>query len=58
MSNNQKKEREITPITFAHVASSSLNERRFWPYFIEPVVAGLESVLMPDAAEMAAAATE
>jgi hypothetical protein len=57
MSTNQK-EREITPVTFAHVTSSSLNERRFWPHFIEQVVAGPESILMPDAAEMAAAATE
>jgi hypothetical protein len=37
-----KEEREITPVTFAHLVSSTLYERRFGPYFIEPVVAGLE----------------
>lgn len=37
-----KEEREITPGTFTHLVSSTLYERRFGPYFIEPVVAGLE----------------
>jgi 20S proteasome subunit beta 3 len=45
-----KEEREITPITFAHLVSSTLYERRFGPYFIEPVVAGLEPVPSPDGA--------
>jgi 20S proteasome subunit beta 3 len=45
-----KEEREITPITFAHLVSSTLYERRFGPYFIEPVVAGLEPIPTPDGA--------
>ncbi|KAG9124957.1 proteasome core particle subunit beta 3 [Ceratobasidium sp. 392] len=36
-----KEEREIEPKTFAHLVSSTLYERRFGPYFIEPVIAGL-----------------
>ncbi|KAG5219881.1 proteasome core particle [Salix suchowensis] len=36
-----KEEREIQPETFAHLVSSTLYERRFGPYFIEPVIAGL-----------------
>ncbi|KAL7421891.1 proteasome core particle subunit beta 3 [Cryptotrichosporon argae] len=36
-----KEEREITPETFAHLVSSTLYEKRFGPYFIEPVIAGL-----------------
>ncbi|KAK9767768.1 proteasome core particle subunit beta 3 [Basidiobolus ranarum] len=35
-------EREIQPKTFAHMVSSTLYERRFGPYFVEPVVAGLD----------------
>ncbi|KAG8742252.1 proteasome core particle subunit beta 3 [Ceratobasidium sp. 414] len=38
-----KEEREIEPKTFAHLVSSTLYERRFGPYFIEPVIAGLTS---------------
>ena len=37
-----KEEREIEPETFAHLVSSTLYERRFGPYFIEPVMAGLQ----------------
>jgi len=37
-----KEEREIEPETFAHLVSSTLYEKRFGPYFIEPVIAGLE----------------
>lgn len=37
-----KEEREIEPETFAHLVSSTLYERRFGPYFIEPVIAGLQ----------------
>ncbi|KIO31342.1 hypothetical protein M407DRAFT_241859 [Tulasnella calospora MUT 4182] len=37
-----KEEREIEPETFAHLVSSTLYERRFGPYFVEPVIAGLE----------------
>ncbi|GAA5911845.1 hypothetical protein JCM6882_005216 [Rhodosporidiobolus microsporus] len=38
-----KEERVIEPETFAHLVSSTLYERRFGPYFVEPVVAGLNS---------------
>ena len=37
-----KEEREIEPETFSHLVSSTLYERRFGPYFIEPVIAGLQ----------------
>jgi len=36
-----KEEREIEPETFAHLVSSTLYERRFGPYFIEPIIAGI-----------------
>lgn len=35
-------ERDIEPSTFAHMMSSMLYARRFGPYFVEPVVAGLD----------------
>ncbi|PVF96685.1 putative PUP3-20S proteasome subunit beta3 [Serendipita vermifera] len=38
---NIKEEREIEPETFAHLVSSTLYEKRFGPYFLEPVIAGL-----------------
>lgn len=38
-----KEEREIEPEIFANLVSSTLYERRFGPYFIEPVIAGLNS---------------
>ena len=37
-----KEEREIEPETFAALVSSTLYERRFGPYFIEPVIAGMQ----------------
>ena len=37
-----KESRTIEPSTFAHLVSSTLYSRRFAPYFIEPIVAGLE----------------
>ncbi|KAJ3056400.1 Proteasome subunit beta type-3 [Rhizophlyctis rosea] len=37
-----REEREITPSTFARMVSSTLYEKRFGPYFCEPVIAGLE----------------
>lgn len=37
-----REERHIAPKTFANLVSSSLYERRFGPYFVSPVVAGLE----------------
>lgn len=36
-------EREIQPSKFAHLVSSTLYERRFGPYFVEPCIAGLET---------------
>ncbi|RKP15444.1 20S proteasome subunit beta 3 [Piptocephalis cylindrospora] len=33
--------REIEPETFAHLLSSTLYEKRFGPYFVDPVVAGI-----------------
>jgi len=36
-----KEEREIEPEAFAHMVSATLYEKRFGPYFIEPVIAGL-----------------
>lgn len=38
-----REERQIEPQTLANLVSSSLYERRFGPYFIGPIVAGLES---------------
>ena len=37
-----REERGIAPSTFANLVSSSLYERRFGPFFVSPVVAGLE----------------
>jgi 20S proteasome subunit beta 3 len=39
-----KEEREITPVTFTHLVSSTLYERRFGPYFIQPVIAGMQPI--------------
>ncbi len=36
-----KEERTIQPETFAKLVSSTLYERRFGPYFVEPVIAGI-----------------
>ncbi|KNZ50017.1 proteasome subunit beta type [Puccinia sorghi] len=38
-----KEERIIEPQTMAHLISSTLYQKRFGPYFVEPVVAGLDS---------------
>lgn len=38
-----KEERDIEPEIFANLVSSTLYERRFGPYFIEPVIAGINS---------------
>lgn len=37
-----REERDMTPKTFAHMVSSALYEKRFGPYYAEPVIAGLE----------------
>ncbi|KAL9547033.1 proteasome core particle subunit beta 3 [Mucor bainieri] len=36
-----REEREMEPKTLAHMVSSTLYEKRFGPYFVEPIVAGL-----------------
>ena len=36
-----REERDISPQTFANLVSSSLYERRFGPWFVGPVVAGI-----------------
>jgi len=36
-----REERDISPETFAHLVSSSLYEKRFGPWFVSPVVAGI-----------------
>ncbi|KZT53978.1 putative PUP3-20S proteasome subunit beta3 [Calocera cornea HHB12733] len=36
-----KEERQIEPATFAQLVSSTLYEKRFGPYFVEPVIAGI-----------------
>ncbi|KAL0276734.1 UNVERIFIED_CONTAM: hypothetical protein PYX00_004243 [Menopon gallinae] len=36
-----KENRKMAPKTFAHMLSNLLYERRFGPYFVEPVIAGL-----------------
>ncbi|BFZ54954.1 proteasome core particle subunit beta 3 [Savitreella phatthalungensis] len=38
-----KEERVIEPKTFAHLISSTLYERRFGPWFVNPIVAGIDS---------------
>ena len=38
-----KEEREITPETFARLTSSTLYERRFGPFYVEPVIAGIST---------------
>ncbi|KAJ8102278.1 nucleophile aminohydrolase [Lipomyces tetrasporus] len=40
---NLREERKIEPETFANLVSSSLYEKRFGPYFVGPVVAGINS---------------
>lgn len=37
-----KEGRKMAPKTFSHMMSNLLYERRFGPYFVEPVVAGLD----------------
>lgn len=42
-----KEEREMTPKVFSHLLSQLLYEKRFGPYFIEPIVAGLDDKNQP-----------
>ena len=37
-----QEERVITPKTFSHLVSSTLYEKRFGPYYAEPVIAGID----------------
>jgi len=39
-----RENRRIKPKTLMHVVSNLLYERRFGPYFVEPVIAGLDQV--------------
>lgn len=39
---NLTEHREIAPKTLMHLTSSMLYEKRFGPYFIEPIIAGLD----------------
>lgn len=38
-----REERQIEPETFANLVSSTLYEKRFGPYFVGPIVAGINS---------------
>src|SRR5690606_24034925 len=38
-----REERDIEPKTMANLVSSTLYEKRFGPYFVSPVIAGLSS---------------
>jgi 20S proteasome subunit beta 3 len=40
---SMREERDMKPATFSHMLSSLLYEKRFGPYFVEPVVAGLDA---------------
>lgn len=42
-----REERQMTPQVLAHLLSQLLYEKRFGPYFTEPVVAGLDSADRP-----------
>ena len=37
-----REERDIRPETFIHLVSSTLYERRFGPWFVDPLVAGID----------------
>ncbi|CAD8062864.1 unnamed protein product [Paramecium sonneborni] len=40
---NLKENRKMKPTTFANLVASALYERRFGPFFVTPIVAGLEN---------------
>ena len=42
-----REERAIKPETFAHMVSGMLYQKRFGPWFVEPVVAGLKDDKTP-----------
>jgi len=39
-----RESREISPKAFAHLVSNSLYEKRFGPFFVEPIIAGIDSL--------------
>lgn len=41
-----REERDIKPASFGKLVSSLLYEKRFGPYFIEPVIAGLDRCVL------------
>ncbi|KAL7536490.1 hypothetical protein ACHAWF_005480 [Thalassiosira exigua] len=47
-----REEREMTPLVFTNLLSNMLYEKRFGPYFCEPVVAGLDEKGQPHIATM------
>ncbi|CAJ0746566.1 23754_t:CDS:10 [Entrophospora sp. SA101] len=47
-----REERDIEPKTLAHLVSSTLYEKRFGPYFVEPIVAGIDKHNQPYICEM------
>jgi 20S proteasome subunit beta 3 len=47
-----KEERTMSPAVFAHLLSTLLYEKRFGPYFVEPIVAGLDADNKPFLASM------
>jgi len=46
-----REERDMKPSTFANLVSSMLYEKRFGPYFAEPVIAGLTRTGTPSSAQ-------
>lgn len=42
-----KEERDMSPEVFSHLLSALLYEKRFGPYFVEPIVAGLDDKNQP-----------
>jgi 20S proteasome subunit beta 3 len=44
---SMQEERAMKPATFSHMLSTMLYEKRFGPYFAEPVVAGLDKAGNP-----------
>lgn len=47
-----REERDMRPETFANMTSSMLYEKRFGPYFVEPIIAGLQNDGTPYLATM------
>ena len=47
-----REEREMTPMVFTNLLSNMLYEKRFGPYFCEPIIAGLDDKGTPHLATM------